>query len=104
MTATGRLTGSEFEVDGVAYRAGDRVVALTPDHVAGLVTSQRATVTTVDVNAGMVIVCTEDDREVTLRPGQLGPDRFAHAYATTVHRFQGSTVDRAHLYADGGGR
>jgi len=41
---------------------------------------------------------------VTLGAGQLGPDRVGHAYATTVHRFQGSTVDRSHLYADGGGR
>lgn len=29
---------------------------------------------------------------------------LGHAYATTVHRFQGSTVDRAHLFADGGGQ
>ena len=103
MTATGRLTGPELDVDGVGYRAGDRVVTLTPDHTAGLVTSQRATVTAVDVNTGAVTLCTEDDRQVTLGPGQLGPDRVAHAYATTVHRFQGSTVDRSHLYADGGG-
>ncbi len=104
MAATGRLTGPEVEVDGVAYRAGDRVVTLTPDHTAGLVTSQRATVTTVDPDAGSLVVRTEDDRQVTLGAGQLGPDRVAHAYARTVHRFQGSTVDRSHLYADGGGR
>ncbi|MHB8505990.1 MAG: ATP-dependent DNA helicase [Acidimicrobiales bacterium] len=104
MSETGWLSGPELDVDGVGYRAGDRAVALTPDHAAGLVTSQRATVTTVDVNTGMVIVRTDDDREVALRTGQLGPDRLGHAYATTVHRFQGSTVDRAHLYADGGGR
>lgn len=47
MAATGRLTGPEVEVDGVSYRAGDRVVALAPDRAASLVTSQRATVTDV---------------------------------------------------------
>jgi len=104
MAATGRLSGPELEVDGVAYRAGDRVVTLAPDHAAGLVTSQRATVTTVDPTARIVMVRTDDDLQVTLRSDQLVPDRLGYAYATTVHRFQGSTVDRAHLYADGGGR
>ncbi len=34
----------------------------------------------------------------------LGPDRLGYGYATTVHRSQGSTTTRAHLFADGGGR
>jgi ATP-dependent exoDNAse (exonuclease V) alpha subunit len=104
MATDGRLTGPELDVNGVSYRAGDRVVALVPDHTVGLVTSQRATVTTVDIDTGMVIVRTDDYRHVTLGAGQLGADRLGHAYATTVHRFQGSTVERAHLYADNGGR
>jgi len=65
MTATGRLTGPELGIDGVAYRAGDRVVTLAPDHTAGLVTSQRATVTTVttvDPDSGTISVRTDDDR------------------------------------------
>jgi len=104
MAATGRLTGPELDVDGVSYRAGDRVVALAPDRDAGLVTSQRATITHVDVDTGMVIVRTDDDHQVALTAGQLGADRLGHAYATTVHRSQGATVEQAHLYADGGGR
>ena len=79
-------------------------MTLAPDHAAGLVTSQRATVTAVDPAGGCLVVRTDDDRQVTLGAGQLGPDRLGHAYATTVHHFQGSTVDRTHLYADGGGR
>jgi len=68
MTATGRLTGPELGIDGVAYRAGDRVVTLAPDHTAGLVISQRATVTTVttvttvDPDSGTISVRTDDDR------------------------------------------
>ena len=104
MAATGRLTGPELAVDGVSYRAGDRVVALAPDRDAGLVTSQRATITTVNVDTGTVGVRTDDGRQVTLTGGQLDAGRLGHAYATTVHRFQGSTVERAHLYADGEGR
>ncbi len=104
MAATGRLTGPELDVDGVSYRAGDKVIALAPDRDAGLVTSQRATITHVDVDAATVVLRADDGRHIGLTAGQLGADRFGHAYATTVHRFQGATVERAHLYADGGGR
>jgi hypothetical protein len=40
----------------------------------------------------------------TLGPDQIGSDRLALGYATTVHRSQGATFDTAHLFADGGGR
>lgn len=105
MADTGRLTGPELTTtDGVAYRAGDRVVALAPNRDAGLVTSQRGTVQAVDTNPGSVVVGLDDGRHVTLTGDQLGRDRLGHGYATTVHRAQGVTVERAHLYADGGGR
>jgi conjugative relaxase-like TrwC/TraI family protein len=105
MAATGRLTGPELTTPaGVTYRAGDRVVALAPDHDAAFVTSQRGTIQTVDTDAGSVDVGLDDGRQVTLTGEQLGADRLGHGYATTVHRAQGVTVDRAHLYADGGGR
>jgi conjugative relaxase-like TrwC/TraI family protein len=105
MAATGRLTGPELVTPGgVPFQAGDRVVALAPDHQVGLVTSQRGTVQGVDTDAGSVAVGLDDGRHVTLTGEQLGPDRLGHGYATTVHRAQGVTVDHAHLYADGGGR
>ncbi len=105
MAASGRLTGPELTTyDGVSYRAGDRVVALAPDRDAGLVTSQRATITDVDADAAAVTLRADDGRQIRLTGEQLGADRIGHAYATTVHRSQGATVERAHLYADGGGR
>jgi hypothetical protein len=105
MGATGRLTGPELTTPaGVVYQAGDRVVALAPDHDAGLVTSQRGTVQAVDTDAGSVVVGLDDGSHVTLAGDQLGSDRLGHGYAATVHRAQGVTVERTHLYADGGGR
>jgi hypothetical protein len=41
--------------------------------------------------------------ERLVRP-EIGADRLALAYAVTVHRSQGSTVERAHALEDGGGR
>ena len=47
---------------------------------------------------------TGDGRRISLSAGDAGADRLGHAYATTVHRSQGATTTRAHLFADGGGR
>ena len=76
-----------------SYRAGDRLVALAPDHHAGLVTSQRAVIDAVDPDAETVTVRTDDGRQVTLAGNQLSSDRLGYVDATTVHRCQGSTVD-----------
>ena len=41
---------------------------------------------------------------VSLSGEATGAERLGLGYATTVHRSQGSTTSRAHLFADGGGR
>jgi len=99
MAATGRLTGPELAVDGVSYRAGDRVVALAPDRDAGLVTSERATVTTVDVGTGTVMVRTDDGRQIALTGGKLGADRLGQGTprrctASRARRSKGPTCSR----------
>ena len=46
----------------------------------------------------------EDGAFVRLSGEELGPNRLDHAYATTVHRSQGTTVEGTHRLEDGGGR
>jgi conjugative relaxase-like TrwC/TraI family protein len=105
MQATGRLSGPELVCPGgLAYRAGDRVVALAPGPDRSLVTSQLGTVVSVDPQQDTLILRTDDGRDVTLTSDQAGAERLGYSYATTVHRLQGSTVARGHLYVDGGGR
>jgi hypothetical protein len=105
MEAAGRLTGPELAGPGGAvYRAGDRVVTLAPGPRGSLVTSERATVELVDATTGSLRLRTDDGRLVRVSGVETGADRLALRYATTVHRSQGSTVARAHLFADGGGR
>jgi conjugative relaxase-like TrwC/TraI family protein len=104
MADTGRLTGPELDVDGTGYRAGDRIVTLAPGTNGDTVTSQRGVVTAVDVDSRSLLVCMDDEREHRFGPDDIGADRLAHGYATTVHRSQGATVDTTHLFADGGGR
>lgn len=65
-------------------------------------TSERGTV--IAVGDGELTVRFDDGRSQVLVGEELGSERLEHAYAVTVHRMQGATVDRAHVFADGGGR
>ena len=105
MEEAGRLSGAELVLpDGARYRAGDQDVALTPSPEGALVTSQRARVEAVEPDRGTLVLRTTDDQLVHLGAEEATADRLGYAYATTVHRSQGSTSSRAHLFADGGGR
>jgi conjugative relaxase-like TrwC/TraI family protein len=88
---------------GRAYAAGDIVVLLAPVPAAGLVTSQRGRVAAVDRDSRSIIVDV-GDQQVHLAGEQIDAQHLDYGYATTVHRAQGATFDRAHVFADGGGR
>lgn len=104
MRQAGQLAGPELQVAGIAYQAGDRIVTLVPSATGHLVTSQRGQIIAVDTETVRVTVRMDEGRTHTLGADQIGADKLAHGYATTVHRSQGATFDTAHLYADGGGR
>lgn len=100
----GRLTGPEVTVaGGRVYAAGDLVVATAPNHQAGIVTSERLTVTR--VREHVLYAVTADGRPVRISGAGLGTDYLDYyGYALTVHRAQGLTCDRTHVLAGGGGR
>lgn len=99
----GWLTGPEITAPGGRrYRAGDRIVALSPS--AGVVTSETGTVEKVDLRISALIVRLDDGRTTVLSRPLTSSNRLAHGYAVTVHRSQGATVDTAHYLEDGGGR
>jgi hypothetical protein len=101
--AVGSIAGSETEAPGgKRYAVGDRVVTLAPTGDGRVVTSERGSVSA--VRNEQLTVRFDDGRHETLSAEQIGGDRLDHAYAVTVHRLQGATVDRAHVFADGGGR
>ena len=104
--ALGRLHGEELVVPGGAvYQVGDRVVALAPAAGGTVVTSETATVVAVNAKAKTLALSMDDDRSIRLlEENEMGAERLAHGYAVTVHRSQGSTVDRAHALEDDGGR
>ena len=102
----GRLGDVELVAPGGArYADGDRVVALAPAAGGQVVTSETGTVVRVDTERRSLSVRMEDGNDIVRLEGEeLAASRLAHAYAVTVHRSQGSTVERAHALEDGGGR
>ncbi len=105
METSGRLNGPELVcAGGNRYRAGDQVVTLAPGLDGTLVTSQRAVIKAVDPGQRILRLRTDNGQTVQLDTEEAGSDRLGYGYATTVHRAQGATVERAHLFADGGGR
>jgi conjugative relaxase-like TrwC/TraI family protein len=105
MAAEGRLGGPEIEVRGGArYAAGDRIVTLAPGRDGTVVTSERGLVFLVDQEAERLVAKMDDGREQVFERDEIGATQLAYGYATTVHRSQGATTGRAHVYEDGGGR
>jgi conjugative relaxase-like TrwC/TraI family protein len=104
--ALGRLEGPELLAPGgTAYAVGDRVVTLAPAAGGTVVTSETGTVVFLDPQAPSLSIRMDDDNEIRKLVGpEIGADRLALGYAVTVHRSQGSTVERAHALEDGGGR
>gem|GEM_PF-491670 len=101
----GHLSGPELTAPGgAAYAAGDRIVTLAPGARGQLVTSERGSVLSVDVEARTLMAAMDDGRTQHFGPEDIAGDRLAHSYAVTVHRSQGLTVDATHALEDGGGR
>ncbi len=105
MEATGRLPGPELNCPGGhAYRPGDRVVTFAPGsgrqtgHLPAGSHRRREPL------AEALTLRTDDGQHMLVRKEEAATNRLDYGYATTVHRSQGSTTGRAHLFADGGGR
>jgi conjugative relaxase-like TrwC/TraI family protein len=105
MAAQGWLSGPELRAPGGAhYAAGDHIVTLAPGAQGKVVTSERGVVVSVDLAAQCLVAEMDDGRLQAFAREETGAARLAHGYATTVHRSQGATCERAHVYEDGGGR
>ena len=102
---SGRLTGPELTgPGGRSYRTGDQVITLAPGPHGAWVTSQAARVTAVDPEAQTLTAITPDGRHLQMGLDDIAADRLAYGYAITAHRAQGTTVEVAHVFDDGGGR
>ena len=88
----GRRGGSEvYRAEAIELRAGDRVRWTRNERTLGLVNSHTAEV--VAVTGGKVSFRLEDGRMLSLNEGDPQLRHLDHAWASTVHAFQGRTVD-----------
>ncbi len=88
----GRRGGSEvYRIKGIELRAGDRIRWTRNDKALGLVNSGTAEITGVKDNR--VSFRLEDGRTLSLGEGDPQLRHLDHAWASTVHAFQGRTVD-----------
>ena len=88
----GRSGGAEvYRAESMELRAGDRI-RWTRNHAGlGLVNSQTAEV--LSVGNGRVTFRLEDGRMLDMRAGDPQLRHLDHAWASTIHAFQGRTVD-----------
>ena len=88
----GRKGGSEvYKVEEIELRAGDRIRWTRNDAGLGLVNSRTAEV--VAVKDGRVAFRLEGGKTLELGQGDPQLRHLDHAWASTVHAFQGRTVD-----------
>ena len=88
----GRRGGAEvYRAEGIELRAGDRIRWARNDAGLGLVNSRTAEV--VSVANGRVAFRLEDGRKLDLGSSDPQLRHLDHAWASTVHAFQGRTVD-----------
>ena len=88
----GRRGGSEvYRAEGIELRAGDRIRWTRNHKGLGLVNSRTAEV--VEVRDGRVTFRLEDGKNLELGRGDPQLRHLDHAWASTVHAFQGRTVD-----------
>ena len=99
----GQLSGPELEAPGGRrYRAGDRVITLSPGPRGAWVNSQRAVVQSVDPHQCSLVAVTPEGTELHMGPKDIGVDQISYSFALTAHRAQGATVDATYALADGG--
>ena len=82
----GHLRGDDVHVDGGRrpYAVGDRLVALTPNTRAGIVTSEPLTVAALEENA--LTVRTTQGRQAILRGEEMDVKHLDYGYALTQLR------------------
>ena len=88
----GRKGGTEvYRAEGIELRTGDRIRWTRNDTGLGLVNSRTAEVA--EVRNGRVTFQLEDGRKLELGGNDPQLRHLDHAWASTVHAFQGRTVD-----------
>jgi ATP-dependent exoDNAse (exonuclease V) alpha subunit len=96
---TGELGRDRSWIGFRPYTEGDRVLALRNDYQVGILNGTLGTITSIDDDNKTINVRTDDQRSVAI-PFDYAERNLSHGYATTIHKAQGTTVDRCFVYVD----
>jgi hypothetical protein len=99
VSAAGRVDGPELSVRGLPYQRGDEVMTLRNSSRLGVRNGTRGVVESVDLEQRSMTVAFVTGERAALPADYLDSGHVIHAYATTVHKAQGMTCDRAFLLA-----
>lgn len=93
--------GNSTVFNDVEYSVNDRFVFLSNDNGLGV---KNGTIGTIEVIKGnefqIKIDSSEDKTSKRVNFNTKDYDKFSQAYALTIHKSQGVTVDKAHVYID----
>jgi conjugative relaxase-like TrwC/TraI family protein len=95
LQTAGMLTGGTLTVDDRPYQVGDRIMTLRNDRRLGVRNGTCALVTAIDPEQRSMAVRTDTGAVLALPARYLDAGHVRHAYATTIHKAQGQTADRA---------
>jgi Ti-type conjugative transfer relaxase TraA len=97
MTLAGNLAGPTLMVRERPFQAGDRVMCLRNNYRLGVRNGTAGTIVAVDPATRTVTMTTDHAGRAVLPSAYLDAGHLTHSYATTVHKAQGTTVERALL-------
>ncbi|MGZ4753435.1 MAG: MobF family relaxase [Acidimicrobiia bacterium] len=95
LQAAGMLTGPALTVDDRPYQSGDRIMTLRNDRRLKVRNGTCALITEINPDDRAMTVRTDTGAMVTLPARYLDAGHVLPAYATTIHKAQGQTADRA---------
>lgn len=97
LRAAGLLGEESIRVAGRELAVGDEIICLRNDRRLGVRNGTTATITGIAAHLEAITVAVDRDTSLTLPTDYLQAGHVGYGYATTVHKSQGVTVDRAFL-------
>lgn len=94
---SGQLGAAVAVIGGRPFAIGEQVLALRNDHASGVLNGTRGTLRSVGRDSLSIAA---DGRRLTVPRHYAEAGHLAHGYATTIHKAQGTTVDRCLVLAD----